>query len=122
MERHIMDWFWGSASGDNGMEDDMEEYEIVEASYTSNHGLRQAVKLGEPTWTDGAGREIPLRQMDASHILNCIQLLDERRSRLANTMTRYSEDDNPVASRQLELWDDSIKAFFIELRRRKAKE
>lgn len=79
---------------------------------------RQTVTLGEPTWTTGHGQEIPLSRMEVSHILNCIDLLSAKRNKLNNTATFYNEVDNPVVTRQLDLWDDSIKAFFNELRRR----
>lgn len=101
--------------------DEYNEYEITVAT-TVDRRLRQTVKRSEPIWTDGAGREIPLSQMDTSHILNCIQLLDERRTRLAATVERYNEEDNVVSNRQIEMWDDSIKAFFEELRRRGVRE
>lgn len=94
-------------------------YDVLENTWSpAQKSARQTVKSSEPTWIDGAGREIPLREMETSHIFNCINLLDERRGRLAETATYYDEESNLVVERQLQLWDDSIKAFFKELRRR----
>lgn len=74
--------------------------------------------VSETQWVDAQGVAHPLRRMDTSYILNCIQFLARKRKTLIETMLTFGEGDNVVALRQVELWDIAIEQFFTELRRR----
>lgn len=66
-------------------------------------------------WVDGRGKEVPVREMETSHILNCIQLLSDRSDRLVEVLEKYNRKNNAVANIQLDMWRNTIEAFFNEL-------
>lgn len=80
---------------------------------------RQVVRTRESVWIDGYGRELLVREMTTSHILNCINLLNARHEKLKATTVKFNRS-NAVTDYQLRSWEDSIDAFFNELDRRAA--
>lgn len=97
---------------DDPWDDDDEEI------FRESRPMNQVIETGDPHWIDGRGKRIPIRKMTSTHILNCIQMLDERIDRLDNVLRRYGQADNVVGARQIEIWTETIHLFFRELERR----
>lgn len=76
---------------------------------------KQVVTDTDPTWIDGMGRRVPLKKMSTIHILNCIQLLDDKIERLREVAEKWEQEDNPAVVDQIQGWTISIRHFFHEL-------
>lgn len=78
---------------------------------------KQTVSRREAVWVDGNGRAIPLREMETSHIINCIRVTSKKVDEWEEILNKYSPR-NVIGSRQLELWKESITTLFAELAHR----
>lgn len=83
--------------------------------------MRGTIIKREAIWVDGAGREIPISEMDDSHIINCILMIEQKHTRLGDLTTRFRRTPKRIAQ-QMRAWEDSIRMFMNELDRRAEQE
>lgn len=110
---------------------DDEYYEAMERQYSRARSRRHAPDPAAPpsrpqkgmvtqrgaVWIDGSGRERAVAEMETDHILNCILMIEDKRSRLADLATRFKRTPLPLAQK-LEDQEYSIRTFLDELDRR----
>lgn len=83
---------------------------------------KQAVVHSGPIWISGNGKEHLIRDMETSHIINCILTVGRRKAELVEITSSLSLDVNnyahDVITEQINIWEESLRAFYDELYRR----
>lgn len=99
------------------MMNDYQDYD----DFTETEGTQlQSVRQGEPTWVNGYGKEVPVRSMTTSHIINAVMLLGRKRNDLMWVVEEVNYLDTDIIDRQLEVWRESVVMLLDELDRRHA--